>query len=104
MEEKSSNHILAKLFVGFLISSEVKMHLNDSSSWQNAKAIPSDETLVEIRHQGNDYIGFYLKDTIIQLLQLKEYEEKAEKTLKSYCPQLPAKAYRFVIFSQLFIQ
>jgi len=104
MTEEPSGQVTAKLFVGFLINSEVKMHLNDSSAWRNAKAIPSDDTLIEVRHQGCDYIGYYLKNTIVMLMELKEHEKKAQNTLKSYCPQLPSQAYRFVTFSQLFIQ
>jgi len=104
LNDDEKERVSVKLFVGFTITSEVKMYLHESHAWQLARTTPTDGDLCEVRHKNNYYIGRYLPDGKMKVSALKEQESYIEAKLREYCPTLPTRAYRFSIFSQLFIQ
>lgn len=97
--------VFAKLFIGVLITSEVKMHLNQSSAWQNAQVINDSEAgeLVAVRFHDNDYLGCYAKVDKLAFSELKSYEKHVFDKLQSYCPDLQLKTHIVYFFSQIFI-
>ena len=106
MSMQIQNRITAKLFIGFLLTSEVKMHLNQSPTWKKSQVGRSDESseLIEVRYEDHDYIGRYLKESKILLNDLKQYEQITTQQLQSYCPKLPMTSFKFSVFPQVFIQ
>lgn len=98
------DRITTKLFIGLLITSEVKMHLQNSPFWRNAKAMPNEEHLIEVRHRGKNYIGCYLKEEGIQLKDLKKMEIMVTTKIGAYLPQLSLSNDDCVVFPQLFIR
>lgn len=106
MEIESRDRVVALLFAGVLITSEIRMHLNQSSSWKNAQisAFHGSDDLVEVRHGKSEYIGCHLKKNNITLLELREYEASIINKLLSYCPRLIKSSCKFHLFSQLLIR
>lgn len=104
MDVELSERVSIKLFAGILITSEIKMHLNQNSEWKNAQisAFHGSDDLIEVRHGKNEYIGCYLKERIL-LTEVTTYEEMVAEKLISYCPRLPRTSCQLYIFSQLFI-
>lgn len=106
MENISRSGTHARLFAGFLLTSELKMYLNSSKGWKSVKFIPTDlsSELVETRYGEHYYIGLFLSEKQIALTSLKEYEQKITHQMQLYCPQIDSDHLKFCIFSQLFIQ
>lgn len=104
MDNVTHHQMTAKLFFGFAITSEVKMHLAGSHAWKSALAAPEDGDLVEVRYQDRHYVGVYCMKKSIQTKELKKVQEDIEDKLGIYCPNLPSSAYKFAVFLQLFIQ
>lgn len=105
MSTDCCERVKAKLFAGILLTSEVRMYLNDSSAWKQAviAAASGTDDLIEIKHLKKDYIGCYLAEDKVRLHELEKYMQFVTSKLEEYCPQLPKKAFRFRVFSQLLI-
>ena len=101
--KQSENGIEFKLFVGCPINAELRLHLDRSSLWKEAKILQSSEDLIETHFNQKEYIGFFLKQDKPTLSELQEIEMKILQTLKSYCPQFASEKIRILVFSQLFI-
>lgn len=103
MEPK--DRVNARLFAGILITSEIRMHLNQDCGWKNAQisAFHGSDDLVEMRHGKNEYIGCYLSTNKIPLAELRTYESLTIDKLLTYCPKLPRTSCKFFVFSQLLI-
>ncbi|KIC74290.1 hypothetical protein DB42_BH00240 [Neochlamydia sp. EPS4] len=93
-----------KIFIGCLITSELRMHLNQSLLWKQNKIAPElNSALREIHFQDKDYIGIYPTTDKISLMALKEIEKEILQLLTTYCPLLPTEKIKILIFSQVFI-
>ncbi|MBA3238617.1 MAG: hypothetical protein H0T62_09775 [Parachlamydiaceae bacterium] len=97
--------IKAKLFAGFLMTSEIRMHLNKSPAWQNAQLTPDENSceLVEMRYGEGYSIGRYLAEEQLALSEIKDYEIAISQKLQEYCPKLETGHLKFYIYSQIFI-
>lgn len=100
-----TNKINNKLFSGYLLTSEIRMHLNQSKIWHQISILPADDEkeLLEVRHQGKDYIGRYLKESYTSLSDLKEVAAAIQQRLQDYCPNYHPLAGKVCIFSQVFV-
>jgi len=92
-----------RLFAGCLMTSELRMQLNQSSLWKQAKIAPSLQDLIETHFQEKDFIGLFLQSDKIQLEELRQIEKKISQVLKTYCPQFPSEKIKILVFSQVFI-
>jgi hypothetical protein len=97
-----SKGVTVKLFAGFIVTPELRMHLNESSAWKDAQLVHSD-ALMQTHHQGKDYIGLFLSDNQITLLSLKNIESKLRVSLEKYCPVYDLEKANIQIFPQSFI-
>lgn len=95
--------IVLKLFAGFPLKSEIKMHLQKSPEWKQDRLFQTTESLIEIHYEGQDYIGRFLGEHKITLNQLYEDEATLRKILQNYCPKCNLDKIGLRIFSQLFI-
>lgn len=97
--------LLLKLFAGFLITSELRMHLNQSIRWKEAKILKEfDAThLVEVHFKDENYIGKFLKQPMAKLSELKVCEQEIREGLKIYCPTFRQEKCRLKILFQQFI-
>ena len=94
----------AKLFAGFLLSSELKMHLNSSTEWKSLAVTPENSQEFQlIQYDEKKFVGHYLPEEKLTLNEIKAYELQMTQKLLSYCPKLTGKHLKFSLLSQLFI-
>jgi hypothetical protein len=104
MIEPLKDKVSLKLFAGFLITSEIRMHLNDSAIWKRSSFQNKEEfPLIEIHFHHQDYIGFFLSENHSPLEQLRQVELLLRKLLAHYCSALSTDLLPMTLFSQVFI-
>jgi hypothetical protein len=103
--DTTTNKLNLKIFVGFRINSEIRMHLNYSDEWKQELIIrdAKGERLEEIRYQEKQYIGILLPNQRIPLYELRNYQEKIRNVLYKYCPELNTETVELYVFPQLFL-
>lgn len=102
-----TDRVQVKLFVGFRLTAELKMHLNQSSNWKIdlvGNSTDNPNRLEEVHFQESSYIGKFISREKVTVQDLKEFEALTTKQLITYCPNLNQQALKFCIFPQLFIQ
>lgn len=90
-----------RIFLGYLQNKEMKIHLSQSTGWQEAKML-SLANLVETEWQEQEYIGFFVPPQL-SCAQIKEKELEIKTQLQLYCPKLNLDKHSAYLFSQLFI-
>jgi hypothetical protein len=90
-----------RIFLGYLENKELKMHLNQSPIWQEAKMLGLGG-LIETRWQEEDYIGSFVP-SFLNYIQLKDKESEIKNQLQLYCPKLNIDRHPAYLFSQLFL-
>lgn len=93
--------IQIRIFLGFPQNKELKIHLNQSSGWQEAKML-GQTNLIETNWQEKEYIGLFVP-LFSTCVQLKEKEQEIKTQLQLYCPKLNLDKHAVYLFSQLFI-
>jgi hypothetical protein len=97
--------VTTKLFAGFRISSEIRMHLNQSIQWKHATLLTASMpfSLQRIPYQGKEYLGFYLKSHRLTVKELREFQDMIKQEVNQYCPDLEVETMTVFIFPQVFI-
>lgn len=90
-----------KIFLGFIESSEIKMHLNQSEVWKEAIVLGNPD-LIEIQDRNKEYIGQFLP-SLLSCAKLNEKEQEMKSQLQLYCRKLNLDKHRCYLLSQLFI-
>jgi|SaaInlStandDraft_3_1057020.scaffolds.fasta_scaffold109419_2 hypothetical protein len=109
-QELASSDIFAaattNIFIGYHLTTEIKIHLDGSTAWKHAQALTYHQDLFirTIHQEGKDYIGLYLDKEYAPLDELHTAQDLLADKIRSYCPALPAKALKPVVFAQLFVQ
>lgn len=105
MTSKTANQVTLRLFIGCLLTSEIKMHLNQSNQWKHLVISPtkSENDLVEVHYRGKDYLGSYLPRDTLSIDDLKKIEKPIKQSLKAYCPGLEVENLKLQIFAQVFV-
>lgn len=103
MSDKS--HIGAKLFVGCLMNGELRMHLNGSELWKQAKLQlkGTETTLTQTHFEQHDYIGIFSAKNPLTVEELRTLETTLRSQLHLYCPKLDVAKIKLNLFTQLFI-
>ena len=104
MNTATENRIDVKLFIGCLLTSEIRLYLLQNIAWKQAKIDPSNHPLLEIQHEGKEYLGMYLPSRSASLKELKKIEEETLAAISSFCPQLNQGPVKLYVFPQLFIK
>ena len=94
-------HMNVKLFVGTVLTREIRMLLNESHEWKQDQFIS--KKLVEVHLHDKNYIGHYSQDQQLSLTKLKEEKDTICKELALYCPEYDLDSFKFYIFPQIFI-
>ena len=105
MEASVQGLVKVRLFAGFALNSEMKMHLKQSTAWKNAKIDKSHSkhAIEEIHYQEKDYLGIYLDAENQTIPQLKEIDLELRNQLAHYCPEFNVESIKLYIFPQIFI-
>lgn len=90
-----------RIFMGFIQNKEIKIHLNQSLSWKEAKLV-KDTSLVENQWQEKEYIGLFIPLGMAYTL-LKEKEKEIRGQVQIYCPKLHLDKHPVYLFSQVFL-
>jgi hypothetical protein len=99
------SNLTVKLFVGCLINPEIRRLLKQSSEWKEASIEWQSDPkgIREIRYQDHDYVGKYIEKESAPLPEIKEIEREIKNIIEAYCPDLPQKKLKIVVFPHLFI-
>lgn len=92
--------IQSKFFLGYILSKELKIHLNQNSKWKEHK-LTGELLLTETYWQEKEYVGIFIP-SLLSYVQLKEKEKEVKSHLQSYCPKLNLDKHSVYLFSQLF--
>ena|ERR1700761_2617710 len=106
MDTKTESKVSVKLFAGYFLNPEIRMHLQRSSAWKQASIAPTKEKaheLLEIYFNGKNYIGSYLAEEKVTLVELKKVENDVLTALKKYCPDCDTENMKISIFPQVFV-
>jgi len=99
--ESVDERISTKIFIGCVLTSEIKMFLSQSSAWRRAQL--AGDSLKELRYHEKDYIGTLLSSSEISLKDIQSEEKRILEQLESYCPELDVSEIPMVVFPQIFL-
>lgn len=88
-------------FIGYLISSEIQMHLNQSKQWNEQLSIGI-ASLKRIPYKKKEYLGLYIESPQ-SLNKLTFLSEKIKSELNLYCPKLNLNNRSLFLFPELFL-
>lgn len=91
-----------RLFAGFLLSSEIRMHLNQSPLWKRS-SFEKESPLIETHHSQQDYLGIFLEESHLPLTQVEQTDQMLRNRLAQYCPNLGIDHLSILLFPQIFI-
>lgn len=99
-----TSKVSERLFLGCPLTSELRMHLNQSILWKHQK-IAADPGLKiqEVHYEGKDYLGIYLKLEKISLSDLEKQKLFLSEKIKEFCPKFSPEGLGFFVFFQVFI-
>jgi len=90
-----------KIFIGCPLTSEVRMHLEQSSSWKS-RSLGSDVRLEEVRFDGRDYLGAMV-DGSLSKGEIEGHEQQFRHQLSLFCPRLECGSIPLVLIPQVFV-
>lgn len=93
--------IQPRLFIGFIVNGEMKMHLNQSATWKEAALFQSAD-LNHVHFENKEYIGQFL-ELALNYEELKQKEKELKNRLQHYCPNLNLESLTAYLFPQTFI-
>jgi hypothetical protein len=88
VQATKENRVSVKIFLGFELTSEIRIHLAQSNEWKQASISRSSETLLECPYQEKAYLGRYLESGILTISELKIQAKLINKEMETYCPTL----------------
>lgn len=103
MNETITPSITLKLFAGFKVTSELRMHLNHSSLWKENEILNKENSLKKVNFEDEEYLGLYLSVPFISLNEIAYLEDSLKQTLLEICPQYKQEKLILHLFSQPFI-
>lgn len=82
--------ISTKFFVGFELTTELRIHLSHSHDWKQVSVARdhASNPLIECPFQEKAYIGRYCDMPIMPLSHLKRFAKEISNMLQQYCPEL----------------
>ncbi len=89
-----------RIFLGYHQNKELKMYLNQSKRWKEAK-VSGLLTLKETLWENDEYIGLFISPMSTCAL-IKEKEQEIKRQLQLYCPKINLDKHASYLFPQLF--
>lgn len=90
-----------KFFLGFFLHSEIKMHLNQSSSWKEASLFQN-PPLMQTKFEDKEYIGMVIPSPL-PFIEIQQREQELKNILLQFCPKLSIDKHKIFLFPQLFL-
>ncbi len=105
MQPSLPDKVIIKVFAGYLVTSELRMHLNESQAWKNVsvRQTPDPLELKEAHYKDKDYIGIFFTHDTFTIADLKATDAMLRQKLSAYCPKYNADLAKICSFPQLFL-
>lgn len=99
------NRVLVKIFIGFVLTPDIRLHLNESQAWKQdaIQSTPEERPLMENHYKDADYIGKFLTSQKNSLPELRRIEIELRRALACYCPGIDVENLPTCVFPQVFI-
>lgn len=94
-----------RVFAGFAVSAELKNELTQSKEWNLLRILPLNDRkkLSLVRFESKEFIGVYLPDKQLTLLEISRVAEDLKDKLRTLCPKLNVAKPQLKLFTQAFI-
>ena len=102
MVANQASGVSVDVFIGSIVTSELRMHLNYSKQWK--RAIGEQKELQLIHYQGEEYFGIFVGNGPLKLEDLHVGAAQVKKLLSTYFPELQLDNLILQIFPQIFIK
>ena len=102
MTTSTQQKVATQLFIGCVITPDIRIALNQSKTWRQAKIGVSDE-LKEQRYHNKDYLGLFVPGELVTLEQIAAAEASVRTHLHEYCSEVDSDAVTVYILSILLI-
>ncbi len=99
----ATNRISIKLFVGYELSTQLKMNLIKDSRWKES-SVSQTTFLKKVDYQNKNYIGSYLEFENTTMKNLQKHAKQIKDELQQYCKEIDLTSHKIQIFSQVFIK
>jgi len=93
--------LLVKVFIGFQMSSEIRVLLGKNSLLQG-QAAHFELELCEAHYQSKSYYGIFLLNPIVFMKEIQQKAEKLQSFIQKNCPDISLDSSKIMIFSQVF--
>lgn len=105
MTVDSHNRILAKLFIGCSLTSDLRLQLSKSHPWKEALIMKNttSDTLQEIIFQNKSYLGIYCEQFGKTLSEIELIKSTIIEHIKIFCPEYESEKLKFFVFPQIFV-
>lgn len=105
MTTNTEHKVTVKLFVGVMISPELRMHLSKSALWKEISIArgPSSDDLIETPSNNETYLGTYVNNEAIPLHELREMASAVKQKIAAYCASLNIETLNLSVFPQIFV-
>ena len=100
-----SSGIKTKIFLGLHLTTEVRIHLDQSLQWKQDRATSalSPNQIREIHHEGKDYIGLFVEKELPSLEDLNQVKCSVMQQMRKYCEELKVEKLKAALFPQVFL-
>ena len=96
-----TNSTQVKCFIGFLLTSEIKMYLHQNSEWKEASLFQN-QFFTEVTFLEKEYLGIFVEPPL-SYSDIKAKENILREHLKLYCPNVRTDKNKIYLFPQLFL-
>lgn len=97
-----SDRISTKLFLGGLLTTELKFQLDRNPEWTQQQTYHPNHFKL-IQHNQKEYLGIYLSPPPYPLNDLKESVETLKNDLQKFCPKFSLDNWTVTIIPQVFV-
>lgn len=101
---ETKKQLTVRLFMGCLITSDIRMHLKESKRWMlSSISSQAEKRLFETHFQNKDYIGCFPDKEFLTLSEIKNLEKSIRESLQFYCPEISVEDLHILLFPQVFL-
>ncbi len=99
------DRITVRMFIGCLITSDLKLLLTKSHAWKEAQIVRSGKPgeFEEILYQNKTYFGVFAPESGITKSEISQAELELINKIKLYCPEYEIDKIKTFVFPQVFI-
>jgi hypothetical protein len=96
--------IATKLFIGYPLTAELRLHLSNSEEWKQSQVMQQNsDTIQEIHHKEKNYIGIFLKIEKPSLEDLETTKSQLTTRIEGYSSEIDLRKQSIIIFPQIFL-